>query len=165
MSLNLLNSNRLKPWLNPRVNNLTIDGKILMNEVGFKNIVLSNSNFTVDNDWVTVNETNINNNSYNGHKYICNASYNVNFNSTSECLLRLSVIDNNNNSSLYNGSQFIISGVNGEKKNISVVDSSIFISPVITKNFKLVLEAKTNVTGSDRPVISGNCWFSSMLSY
>lgn len=155
MSLNLLNKDEPKTWLNPRVHDLVIDGNIRSNNADRLYAQLSFTG-TINTGVNSVSFVNINTLNYTGRTYQALAVYTVTHNGNNETDFKINfkVTNNDNAAVLYNGKQFVVKGTDTQQT-ISLIDK-FYINPSITKNFKLEIISETNATGAERPDIDGN---------
>lgn len=153
MSLNLLTSNRLKPWLNARVNNLTVDGTIT-HEGQEKKLFFSNekTGHTVSETEETLFQHIFTGLSGQTYRLKMNFTATVNWRSADikNCVAYFKVLDNSDDTVLHTGKDFKVTGVVGNYSSLTVMDHFNLDGNV--SGVKIQLLCETTGTGGERAI-------------
>jgi hypothetical protein len=165
MSLKLLTENSKKSWLNPRVNNLKLDGIIEPNlNNGYVYDALNTIGQSVpDGGYSNLKQITLGGSQYRTTIYEVASALEVNFVSVASSLTAIRFVVHNNETAtdFYVGNPNVISGINGDKKTLALLDSRAVPSQ-ITKDFELRLQIETTAPAGQEPSVSGTTIFKSV---
>jgi hypothetical protein len=166
MSIKLLTDDKRKDWLNPRINDLKLDGILIPSTTNGTLYSMRNTLnlFVGGGSYIDIQAQTIDSNDYKTTLYECNCVFQVSFNSipTTSVKVRFVVRNMNTNVNIYTGNPITIDGTNLTQKCLYLLDT-FEVNKSITTNFKLILQLEsTSLIAGQSPLIRGNTLFKSV---